>query len=172
MNPERFVFFHEKDFHIITYFKCMDGGDRNQFKEEILGLFIEKYDKVETYEISRSWEVEGALKESRLRGIEFDIYLHEVNHVYSDAAGKEYAIATKRSLVDKLNTNEIIKANYKLALDKINSDENLKDSRYIKSKLSELKMHNLLYISDAEIVKSTKHLIKKFNKQIKEKINN
>ncbi len=171
LNPERFLFFHDNDFHVITYFKCMTYGNHNDFKEELLSIFIGKYSKAEVYDLSRSWEVEGALKESRLRGVEFNVHLHEINYVYSDVTGKEYAIAVKRDLNHKLISNDTIEKNYELALNKINSDENLKGSKYLKDKLKELKHHNMIYISDAEVIKSTKHLITKFKKQIKEKTN-
>ncbi len=168
-NPVRFLFFHDNDFHIITYFKCIESYDQYDFKELLLKLFIEKAEKIQAFEIVRGWNVEDSLKEQRLRGLEFDNCLHEVNYLYSDMCGKEYAIATKVKLYDKLEINGIIGDNYQLALEFIRKDEYLKGYKSLYHQLENLRDNNKIYISDAEIIRSTKHLTKVFKKQIKDK---
>lgn len=169
LNPERFLFFFDNDFHIITYFKCMDHGNHIDYKESFLSIIMEQSKKRELYEIIRGIDVEKSLKENRLTGLEFDMHVDEVNYVYSNAAGRRYAISTRVPLLDKLTINDTIDKNYLLAVDFIKNDEFLKRQIFLYGEMEYLRNINKIHISDAEIVKSTAHLAKIFKKKIKEK---
>ena len=169
LNPDRFLFFLDNDFHIITYFNCKNHGDQYDYKKGFIEAIMGQSKKIHIFETRRGREVENDLKESRLRGVEFDMYIDEINYVYSNNCNKEYAIATKIPLVDKLEINDVIDKNYMAALDFIKNDKFLKGYKFLYDELEYLKFINKVSISDAEIVKSTAHLSKIFRKKIKEK---
>jgi len=169
LNPDRFLFFLDNDFHIITYFNCNDYGDQYDYKKGFIEAIMGQSKKIHIFETRRGREVENDLKESRLRGVEFDMYIDEINYVYSDNCNKKYAIATRIPLIDKLEINDVIDKNYLAALDFIKNDQFLKGCKFLYDELEYLKCINKVYISDAEIVKSTAHLSKIFRKKIKEK---
>ena len=169
LNPERFLFFLDNDFHIITYFNCKNHGDQYDYKKGFIEAIMGQSKKINVFHTRRGHEVERDLKESRLRGMEFDMYIDEINYVYRNNCGKEFAIATQVPLIDKLSINDTIDKNYLLAVEFIENNEFLKRQKFLYKELEYLKELNKIHISDTEIVKSTAHLAKVFRKKIKEK---
>ena len=165
MNPSRFVFFYDRQFVYLEIPNCKRNfSNDTSFIENMLiagNKHTERLDKYETY---RSQFLDGEFKEHRLRCKELDLKLIEVNYSYSDATGKEYAICTNITLDDALKPYDDIRE------DGEKMKEFLKESgrEYLVDQVEELITQNRYYVSDYEIFKTSEHLIKQFNKQIKQ----
>jgi hypothetical protein len=165
VNPSRFVFYYDRQFIYLEIPNCRrDFSNDVTFLENMLLAGNESAKRVDKYETYRSQFLDGKFKEHRLRSKELDLKLIEVNYTYSDATGKEYAICTDITLDEALKPNEAIEEDGKKMkdfLDEIGQE-------YLSSQVDELISQNKYYISDYEIIKTSEHLLKQFNKKIKQ----
>jgi hypothetical protein len=165
MNPSRFVFYYDRQFIYLEIPNCRrDLSNDTTFLENMLIAGNKNTKRLDKYETYRSQFLDGEFKEHRLRCKELDLKLIEVNYCYSDATGKEYAICTDITLDEALMPYDDIRE------DGEKMKEFLKESgrEYLVEQVEELILQNRYYVSDYEIFKTSEHLIKQFNKQIKQ----
>lgn len=94
-NPEHFLFFYNNQFKLVTYFSCISQYCPHlSFKEDIIKACLDKYKVYNPYEVGR-WHISEHLIEVRNRGASLKKWIEEINYLYEDNAGKEYAITTK-----------------------------------------------------------------------------
>jgi hypothetical protein len=164
-NKEHFIFYHNRQYFILSHHACIMGGNRYDFYTDVIKSAIESSKEIEYYDIKRSWDIEKDLKESRLRGIDYKTHIHEINFTYSDNAGKGYAIATDIKFSEKLLSN-------------INSEDELNETiQYLKDHKLEFlideakRLHELnkVNISEKEVFKTIEKAIKLINKQVNSK---
>lgn len=166
LNPEHFLFFVGNEFILITYHKCMEGGDGYNFKKELIEQVIEKFKIFPRYEVNRGVDVEKNLKNFRLRNIPLRKFIKQVNFIYSDATGKEYAITTLIEYLDSICNEDAIRKNYKEATEYLS---NYKYDSLLDELYSLYSANSFGNINDAaECHKTTEHIIKSIRQLIKQ----
>lgn len=158
-NPERIILFIKNDFYLIAYHKCV-APDKITFIQDLLELIIKKYKIYDIYDIYRGWEVEKGFREFRIRNQNLRKYVLEVNYHYSNAAKKEYVIATKTKLIDAICNVELQYNNYKIAKEYLEKN----NYYFLLNDLEKLSNLNTYYLSDYECHKTIEHLIEAINK--------
>lgn len=162
-NPERFLFYLNGEFYIICYHTCITYGNDYDVKIALIKRTIEKHKVYELYDIDKGWDVNGALRNFRIRNESLRKFTKEINYIYSNAAGKLYAITTTVKYIDAICDQDKLDANYREA------KEYLKNTHeYLLDDLDELHRHNYLMCgTPAEHVKSIDHLVKLINQKTK-----
>jgi hypothetical protein len=162
-SPQRFLFFLHNKFHIITYHLC-HHYDHIEYKKELLNLIIEKNKIYEKWEVRKSQHVDVALKNFRLHDKNLKKYHTQVNYLYGDNAGKQYAITTEIKYLDFVCDLDEFMKNYKSAKDYLKEN----DLDYLEQQLEDLYEANVIYdICEVEKFKTIEHLIKLINEKTK-----
>ena len=163
LNPERFLFFLGNQFFLITYHSCL-SHDKYDFKKSLIEQLIGKYKIFERWNVNRGVNTEKDLKDFRIRNKELKKYVQQVNYLYYDASGREYAITTLTNYIESICNQDLINDNYKKAKEVLEK----KGYDWLINELKGLLMANKLYITDeTEYFKTTEHLIKSINKLTK-----
>lgn len=164
-NPSRFLFFAGDDFHLITYFDCLDGFDRYDFRKKLVEQIFIKSKTFERWEVNRGVSIEKDLKDFRYRNKSLGKYIHQTNFIYCNNAGREFAITTKVDYLDSIcNMPELVEK-YNEAY-KFLEDNGL---QYLKEPLFDLYSANAINhsYSPVECCKTIDHLVKSIHKLIK-----
>jgi len=163
LNPVRFLFFLGNKFFLITYHPCLDY-DKYDFRKSIIEKICKKYAIFERWDVNKGVNTDKDLKDFRIRNKELRKYIQQVNYLYYDATGKEYAITTLTNYIETICNQEIIKENFNKAKEFLQK----KEYYLLIGELEKLYEVNILYhVSEAEYFKTTKHLIKSINKLTK-----
>lgn len=166
MNPDRFVLFIANKFVLVTYFSCQDCGSHLDFKQGLLKHLLEHNKIYERYEVNRGVDVRDDLRNFRIRNKELRKYVQQVNYLYSDNAGKEYAITTKISYLDAICGIEKLEERYIEALGFLKQ----KEYDWLLDDVKELYYANTLngsYGVDTEVHNTIDTLVKSINQLTK-----
>jgi hypothetical protein len=162
-NPKRFLFFIKNKFVLITYHSCIHPGQSHiEFKQELIKKIIVNNKIYNKFEIGRV-HLDVVLKQYRLRNKNLKKYHDEINYIYSDNAGKQYAICNEIPFIDSICNQDEILENYKIAKEYL-----IKNGlEYLLEDLDELYYSNHHFEFDkVEIFKTIDHLITNLQKQI------
>lgn len=163
LNPERFLFFLGNQFFLITYHSCL-SYDKYDFKKFLIEQVCEKYKIIERWTVNKGVNVNEDLKDFRIRNKELKKYIQQVNYLYYDATGREYAITTLTNYIEAICDQDLILDNYKKAREILKK----KEYEWLINQLEKLLCANRLYITDeTEYFKTTEHLIKSIKKLTK-----
>lgn len=161
-RPERILLFLDNRFFIVSYHSCL-AHDKYDFIKTIIESAITNNKIYEKYEVNRGVSVSDDLKEWRLRNTPLRKYVQQVNYLYSDNAGKSYAITTKVKYIDAICDQEAIRKNF------IDAELFIQNKYpWMKKQLEELYVANLLS-DDYEVshIKAIDHLIDSINQLTK-----
>jgi hypothetical protein len=162
-NPERFLFFLGNQFFLITYYRCLQLD--YEFKRHLVEKCCKDTEIFPKYEVNKSVDVCKELKNFRIKNQALRKKIEQVNYLYTNAAGKEYAITTSTDYFDHICDQDIIDKNYKIAKEFLES----KNYNYLINQLEDLYKENVVYILDRqEIFKSIDHIINSINQLTKE----
>lgn len=157
-TPKKLLFYFNGEFVYFEYFDCFTRHyNEQELIEYIINNKISTTKKMQLWECSRSWNLDEKLKEFRLRNIDIKYKKDEVNFIYSDAAGKQYAVVTEIPYKDAFINNDKLENEYNEMYNFLFSSD---DRRYLIPLLKELNSNNYIHISDNEIVKSIEHMRK------------
>ncbi|TNE74999.1 hypothetical protein EP331_00475, partial [bacterium] len=92
MNPHKFLFFLEKRFFIVNYHDCIGGYDGYEYKKMLVEALAGQIKELGVYEVNRSVDVRKELRDFRIRNKNLRKNIQQVNCLYCDNAGKQYAI--------------------------------------------------------------------------------
>lgn len=164
--PETFLFLIGLEFYLITYNSCLHFGNRIQFIEDIVKTCLGKTKVFERYEVNRH-KINDDLKEYRLRGTVLKKYIEQINYLYQDASGREYAITTKADYIEAIVNNDALKESY------LKSKKHLETRglNYHIEELTRLYTANIIQVEEIEVVKSVASLIDKINNYLKQNEN-
>jgi hypothetical protein len=164
-SPCTFLFFANNTFVMVTYHKCIEHGSHIDLKLEIISAAL-KNSNVKDYYTRKSVHIDNHFKEVRLRNIELNIKLEQINFLYEDNALKKFCITTETPLLEAMQNNDLIISNADKMI------ESLKGTsfEYQIENVKQLRDYNLQQtsVSDIEFHKTTNHLIKNINKKIRE----
>lgn len=164
INPKRFLFFLGTKFVLITYHYCMAAYDEYDFKKRLVKKVIDDSQIFDLYEIERGVDVKSTLQEFRIRNQSLRKQIQQVNYIYSDATGKEYAITTTLDYLDWLCNQDDIDQNYEAAKDMITKNQ----YDWLLPQLDQLYFSNKVYNQhETEYCKSIDHIIQEINKYTK-----
>lgn len=168
LNPTRFLFFVGTKFYLVTYHDCM-SYDQYDFKKEIVSSCIDQKKIFELYKVNRGVNIRDNLRDFRIRNMSLKKYIEQVNYIYSDNAGKEYAITTRTKYLDLICDQNAILESY------IDAKEFLlkHNYNYLLIQLDKLYQENILFGNDdTETVKTIDSLINFIHKEIKQENGN
>lgn len=163
LNPKRFLFFLNNDFHIITYYRCVEYSNID-FKLYILKKVIEDNKVFKWYNIEKSWNFSKELKDFRIRNQPLKKWHTNVNYIYFDNANKKYAIVTTVPFFDALVSQDLLDANYLSAKNTIEQ----RGYGWLLNELEELYLSNTISGNyEVDHLKTVDHLIQQINKLTK-----
>jgi hypothetical protein len=164
INPERFLFFVGTKFVLITYHSCMGAYDEYDFKKILIQKVIDDSQIFDYYEIVRSSNLKDTLQDFRIRNQSLRKNIQQVNYIYSDLCGKEYAITTQVDYLDWLCNQDEIDKNYTEAKNMITKNQ----YDWLLPQLQKLYIANKVYNeNETEYCKSIDHIIQEINQYIK-----
>jgi hypothetical protein len=165
LNPERFLFFAGNEFFLITYYSCLENRFENKYdwKVNLIEQVIGGYKIMERWNVNRSVNVNGELRNFRIRNQSLRKHIQQVNYIYFDNASRPYAITTKTDFIDRICDQDTIDSNY-IAADRIIKE---KGYEWLVKDLKYLYEMNMVYVDKAEQFKTIDHLVKSINKIIK-----
>lgn len=162
-NPERFLFFVGNKFVLVTYHRCMEFGDRYDFKKFIIESVIKNSKIFELYKVERSVNVNQELKDFRIKNKSLRKHIQQVNFMYADNSGKSYAITTKTPFIDWICNQQEIDNNFKDAKDYLIE----KEYKWLIPELDDLYKYNYVYnCDDVEMSKTIDALVKSIHQLI------
>jgi hypothetical protein len=159
MNPERFLFFFNSEFYLVTYFACLHGGEKYTFRQEILESLNEKIFPSDKYYFRR--DAEKDLRDFRIRGIKLQKYIYQVHYKYCDNAKKIFVLTSTTKYLDRILDNQKIKDSHEVAYNRL-TELGLK---YMHDELFDLYCANNYDVRESEIVKNIEHLIQTIKKE-------
>lgn len=160
INPTRFLFFLGTKFILITYHQCMEHLQEYDFKKQLINQVIEDNNIFEFYEVQKSVNVADTLREFRIRNQALKNKIQQVNYLYEDLCGKQYAITTTIDYFDWLCNQDEIDQNFEDAKDTMLK----KEYNWLLPQLKELYLANKVYNqSETEYHKTIEHIIKSIN---------
>ena len=165
-NPERFLFFVGNNFVIITYYKCNSYYDKYDFKVVLIKNVLTNNKIFETWRVNKSVDLEKDLKNFRIRNQSLRKNIQQVNYIYSDNAGKQYAITTTANYLEFIANQDEIDKNYKDAKEFLIKNE----YNWLIKELDNLYWNNRIvirYEHEVEICRTIEHLTKSINQLIK-----
>lgn len=162
-NPERFLFFLNNDFHIITYYGCVEYSNID-FKLYLINKVIKDNKVFEWFDVEKSWDFSKKLKDFRIRNQPLKKWHTNVNYIYFDNAKKKYAIVTRMPFFDALINQDLLDSNYLKAKNKIQELGYI----WLISSLDDLYLSNSISGNyEIDHVKTVDHLIQQINKLTK-----
>lgn len=164
LNPHRFLFFLDNKFGIVTYFSCMENYDEYGWKMTIINQIITNNKIYESYKVNKSISVAKELANFRKSATLANKVMQQVNYIYADNAGREYAITTKTKMLERLMNNEDIQNAY------IDAKEFIleKGYKHLLPQLENLYINNSIGVFESDIAKTIPHLIKLITKKTKQ----
>ena len=160
-SPERFLIYIKGRFLIITYYQCNELYDHLSYKTDLIKRIIGDNRIYPSYEVNRSVNVGGELRDFRIRNKALRKRIKEVNYLYYDNAMKKYAITTDILYIDAVCDKDKIEKNYKDAREFIIKME----YNWLLKQLDDLFYANIHgFEEQAEIHKTIDHLIKEIKK--------
>lgn len=142
----------------------MAAYDEYDFKKRLVKKVIDDSQIFDLYEIERGVDVKSTLQEFRIRNQSLRKQIQQVNYIYSDATGKEYAITTTLDYLDWLCNQDDIDQNYEAAKDMITKNQ----YDWLLPQLDQLYFSNKVYNQhETEYCKSIDHIIQEINKYTK-----
>lgn len=155
-NYNEKLFFFNNEFCYVEYPSCLQRGEKDcDFVVKMLQQ-LKEVNNLPLNLIDKGIVDDSTLRDFRIRGIEIERDFTEINYLYSNNAGKTWAITTKKPWFDVLNYNDIIEEDY------LKMTEFLKkhDKKHLLKNLERILLRNKIDISDFEIIKTAEHLSK------------
>jgi hypothetical protein len=163
-NPVRFLFFLKGKFILITYYSCMEMLGKYEFKVGLIKQVIGQNKVYPSYEVQKSVHVDTHLKQFNVDNNALNKWIREVNYLYCDNTGKEYAITTRVRVIDSICSQDEIEENYKAAKKVLEE----KEYTWLLDSLNELKWRNRMYQKQPAIYHNTiDQIIKSINQLTK-----
>lgn len=165
------IFFLKGQFVLITMNSCVQHIDSELgFMEFLINNCLEynfNVDKKLICNVERSCDVQNNWKNETKRNQLFNDRHQEVNHIYHNAAGKEYAICTTYDFGTYVSNRIELYDEYKKTKKYI--EDNFKYSESLKQKCDELYNNNSIYAlnDQALVVRTINELISNIKNQIK-----
>lgn len=170
VNNNEFFFQAGGQFYLIVYCDCMVPYHINHLDEkmDVIRMVIENVKIYSLYTAYRE-RIDTTLKDFRLRGIALKTMVKDINYIYSNNAGKRFAITSKIDYIDRIFNQEEFKKNYEETLSELSVYDNTRDRSYLINELKELYSFNIWWEDNYEIVKTIDHMRTLINKQINKK---
>ena len=165
-TPKKVLFMAGNQFYFVTYFTCMEQGAKLDFIQDIIKQCLGSTKIFERYAVERT-NVNDDLKEFRIRGKVLKKYIEQINYLYQNADGREYAITTKANYMEAIVNDDLLKENYEIAKKFFEG----KNDKYFLEELKDLYLANCLWVDDIEVIKSVDNLIDKINNNLKQTTN-
>lgn len=165
-NPVEFIFYLNNDFHYIRYHMCIASRNDYDFMRDLVQKLCEKSKLYEFYKVEKSVSLSVSLRKYRMKDVELKKYVNQINFLYYNMVGKEYAITTETSFLDVLVDNDMLRDNYEKAKQFLIERGKEHHLDYLQ------KLYDANYlgqVSEVEVVKTIDNLIKKIKDGIKEK---
>lgn len=165
LRPTQFLFYFLGDFHLVTYFRCMEKYDHLGAKEDMVGWVVKQSKHIYEYHgyVNRGRYAEKELKEFRLYQKALKKYWREVNYVYSDNAGKEFCIYTTIPFVDAIHD----RMDWYKKMREVEAELKELDEPYLINQFDALCVANYqCAVNDTELVKSIDTLRMQISKQL------
>ena len=162
-NPENFLFYFNNEFILTTFYHCLQGFDRLEFKLSLLKQLNLKEKKY--YDIDRSVKYDEELLKKAICNFNTKTSINIINYTYFDNAGKQYCFVSRQKFIESYFTQDGLDKEFAKTceyLTNIGLSEEIKQAK----RLYEM---NKIYInfSELETIKQTESLIKQLNKKTK-----
>lgn len=169
LNPTHLLFYTNANYYLLTYYKCLNAGDRIGLVKSVIESTVKGDTKLVNSKVRKSICLDTDLKKARLRNEVLKLNHSEVNYTYFDNAGKGYCIKTNSDLLKEAFNYKLKRDNYlelKSYLQSIGLDR-------VVVELEELYELNLVFPpTKTEVDKTLNHTIKNINKKIRDYENN
>jgi len=133
---------------------------------EKIEIMLEKSTHKWIIDVNRSIHMDREFKNYRLRGARLKKWVEEVNFLYYDNAGKEYAVTTRIKFTQDLINQIKLKEEYEKAIEYLNNSAF--SPSVFKDNIEGLYRKNMMYLTPAEEYRTLKHLRLELNKKIKQ----
>ena len=157
INYFEFIFYANFDFYLISIPNCLlPSSQSNQEKKRMLVESLYRQKKLK-HNVEKSWDATKKLNAILKGEAEINQLQHEVNSLYCNNAGKNYAIVTKKPFIDFIANSDLVTENYKSAIKYLNEF----DKKEFINEVEELYYLNTFYgIQQATLIKTIDHLTK------------
>ena len=160
---KRFLFFAGNDFHLITYFCCLNNSNKYQFRIGIIEHLVKNIQKLNIYEIKKIRDPFKVLKDFRIKNKSLKKVIYQVNFTYPQNCG----VVSKIDFLDAFFNQEKLTENYNKAKEYLINNE----YEYLLDELDTLYKHNKMYFYNSdeleyETCKTIDAVIKQINKQL------
>jgi hypothetical protein len=160
-NPHHFLFFVGVEFYLLTYFGCMKEGHHLDFKRDIVKKVLGTCKDLPMYEVTNEALCKDRFAEFRLRGTPLQKTMRQVNYIYHDATGLQYAITTKTPFIQSFFNKELVIENGEKAMEFLKREQ----LNYLCDELESLIKANTKWLdkSDAVIIQTIDQITKHIN---------
>jgi hypothetical protein len=132
------LFYHNCDFHIVTFNDCKCNYDKYDFYINLISQIIDNSKVMSSAKVINKSMRYVDYKEEFKDLIRLQSFVYEVNYTYSDNAGKDYCIVTKDLFIDALLNEGLIEENYIKGRDYLIENK----LSHLESQLNELYRYN------------------------------
>jgi hypothetical protein len=152
-----FVFYADFEFYLISVPNCILPNYLNEpEKKRMLIESLYKQKKLK-YNVEKSWDAGKKLKAMLKGEAEINELKHEVNAIYENMTGKEYAIVTKKPFIDFVVNADTFRDNYNKSIKYL--QENDKE-RFIPEVEDLFDMNAMYNLQPVILIKTIDHLTK------------
>lgn len=158
------VFYFNGEFVFIEMHRCNWTNPLISDFEKI-EIMLESSKHKWVLDVNRSVNMDREFKNYRIRGARLKKWVDEVNFLYYDNAGREYAVTTKIKFTEDLVNQTKLEAEYKKAKDFL--EEGAFSSLRFSESIENIYKKNKMYISPHEEYLTLNHLRLELNKKYK-----
>lgn len=156
-NYFEFVFYADFDFYLVTVPNCLLPKYANEPEKKRFMIEIMYKQKKLKCNVQKSWEAGKKLKAMMRGDAEINELQYEVNAVYENLTGKQYAIVTKKHFIDFVINQDTLRDNYEKAIQYL---KDIDRERFV-DEVTELYYYNAFErLEPAILVKTIDHLTK------------
>lgn len=169
MNPERLLLYAGTQFFCITYYECIEHGDKYRFRQELVKKIYESLSKVidlPLYKVERSVRLEKHFRNIRKGNVRNNIFFRQVNYIYYDNAYNAYAITTEAEWTAAISDNEKLKESYRNAIAYIESKG--REYEHLKQQAKQLLYANYIHLEKRDEIKTIESLITQIKHEIQQ----
>lgn len=164
-NTWQQVFYFRGEFVFVEMPNCIWHGTSLSDFEKI-EIMLENSKHKHIYDVKRSMHLDREFKNYRIRGARLKKWVDEVNFIYYDNAGRQYAVTTKIKFTEDLINQSKLKEEYEKAIEFLN--EGAFSPSSFEDKIKRIYEENFMYISPQEEYRTLKHLRLELNKKQKQ----
>jgi hypothetical protein len=158
------VFYFNGEFVFIEMPRCNWSGSLMSDFEKI-EIMLENSKHKWILDVGRSANMDREFKNYRIRGTRLKKWVDEVNFLYYDNAGRQYAVTTKIKFTEDLVNQAKLEEEYKKAKDFL--EEGAFSSSWFSESVDDIYKENKMYISPFEEYQTLKHLRLELNRKYK-----